>query len=455
MKKSVLVALLTAALGAAGAFWWSQSRPPASGQMAAQAGGPAGRAAPQTVNTVQAEQRDVPVVIEAAGSVVALDSVELRPQVASTVRSIAVREGQAVRKGELLFSFDDRADRANLDKARAQLLRDRATLADLQRQLARAQELLAQNFIAPSATDTLRAQVEAQQATLRADEAAVQAGEVTLGYSTLRAPLSGRIGAIAVRAGSLVQPNGAALATINQIDPIGVSFTVPEGQLGAVLRSAGIQPAPPRGDERHRARDNGRGREPVGAASPSSPTSPPDGAELQVLLPAERGRAGKGQPGGNGAGNSGGASEPDALTGRLSFVDNAVDASTGTIRVKGSVPNPQQRLWPGQYVTVRLQLRTLSDAVVIPQAAVIQRGNERSVYVVGADGHAELRPVQARYPFGELLVVEGVQPGEQVVVDGKQNLRPGVAVRVAAAPGGRRASGAGQAASGAPSGAAR
>lgn len=421
MKKPLLVSLLVLAVAAAGTGWWFMQRGATAASANAPAGaasgtnGATGRSGPQTVSVVPAQQRDVPVTVEAAGTVVALNSVELRPQVSSTVRQIAVREGQQVRKGELLFTFDDRADRANLDKARAQLLRDRATLADLERQLARSKELLAQNFIAPSNTDSLRAQVEAQQAAIRADEAAVQASEVTLGYSTLRAPLGGRIGAIAVNPGSLVQPSGAALATINQIDPIGVSFTLPEGQLGAVLRSAGIQPAESAANAG--AAGKSGAKRPGGSAGKA-----PAATELSVLLPAERGRAQAGEP----------------LIGHLTFVDNAVDTSSGTIRVKGSVANPKQQLWPGQYVTVRLALRTIKDAVVVPQAALIQRGNERSVYVVGADAKAELRPVQTRYPFGELIVVEGVRAGEQVVVDGKQNLRPGGEVRVAAAPGAAR-----------------
>ena len=111
------------------------------------------------------------------------------------------------------------------------------------------------------------------------------------------------------------------------------------------------------------------------------------------------------------------------------FVDNAIDTATGSIKVKAQVTNPTQALWPGQYVTVRMTMRTLSDAVVVPQAAMIIRGNERSVYVVKPDGTVELRTVQPRVPTGEFVVVEGVQAGEKIVVDGKQNLRPGGAVR--------------------------
>lgn len=376
-SRPLLLTLLVLIVAAAGWWWLPRSRDDtaAAGATASAASGT--RGGPQNVSVARAQQRDVPVTIEAAGTVVALESVELRPQISAVVRQVHVREGQAVRKGDLLFSFDDRNDRANLDKARAQLLRDRATLADLQRQLERSQELRAQNFTSQGATDTLQAQVEAQRAAVQADEAAIQSSQVALGYNQLRAPLTGRLGAIAIHPGSLVQPAGAALATIHQIDPIGVSFTLPEAQLGAVL-----------GSER-------------------------SGASLGVLPPGERGSR----------------QRPEPLPGRLVFIDNAVDSATGTIRVKGALPNPQQQLWPGQYVTVRMQLRTITDAVVIPQVAVIQRGNERSVYVIGDDGIAQLRPVQLRYPFGELAVVEGVQPGEKVVTEGRQNLRPGTPVR--------------------------
>ncbi|MEW6705550.1 MAG: efflux RND transporter periplasmic adaptor subunit [Pseudomonadota bacterium] len=324
--------------------------------------------APQVVSLALAQRRDLPVVVEATGTVVSLNSVEIRPQVSSTVRSVAIKEGQFVRKGELLFSFDDRSDRANLEKARAQLLRDRATLADLERQWQRAQDLRAQNFIAQSAADTVLSQLQAQRALVQASEAAVHASQVDLSYNAIRSPLAGRAGAIAVYPGSLVQPGGQPLVTISQVDPIGVSFTVPEAQLNALL-----------------------GRE--------------SGAALQVQLPG------------------------DTLQGKVSFVDNTVDPSTGTIRVKGVLPNPRQQLWPGQFVTVRMTLRTLKDATVVPQAALILRGDERLAYVVDGAGLAQLRPVQLLHAAGEWAAVAGVQPGEKVVLEGKQNLRPGTPVQ--------------------------
>jgi membrane fusion protein, multidrug efflux system len=368
-------------------------RPSAAGKTDVAAG--AGPAA-QAVTIVRAQQRDVPVTIETTGTVVSLNTVEIRPQVSSTVRQVAIKEGQFVRQGELLFAFDDRTDRANLEKARAQLLRDRATMADLERQYKRSQELRDQNFIAQSAVDTVLANLEAQRALVASDEAAIHASDVALGYNQIRSPLTGRAGAIAVYPGSLVSPSGAALVTISQVDPIGVSFSVPESQLGSLLQSGGNAPA------------SVTVRVPGLAAAPASAASGAAGVEGQV-----------------------------------SFIDNTVDAQSGTIRVKGVFANPQRQLWPGQYVTARMTLRTLSGVTVVPQSALILGANQqRSLYIVDEAGTAQLRPVQLRYAFGEYAVVDGVKPADRVVTEGKQNLRPGTPVRDAAAAGGGRASGA-------------
>jgi RND family efflux transporter MFP subunit len=390
-----LVVLVAIAAGA-GYRWW----PRAAGDAAAtspEAAASSARAGAQTVSVMAAQQRDVPVVVEAAGTVVSLDTVDLRPQVAGTIAEVVVREGQFVRRGDVLFRLDDRADRANLERARAQLLRDRASLADFERQLARAQDLRAQNFIAQSAVDTVLAQVEAQRAAVAADQAAIRSSEVALSYDTITSPLAGRAGAVAVYRGSLVQPSSPPLVTISQIDPIGVSFTLPEAQLGALLTATGLQ--------------QGRAR-----AAPAAPAASGAGSgAITVTLPgAERGRSGHAD---------------DDMVGRVTFVDNTVDTTTGTIRVKGEVPNATHRLWPGQYVTVRMTLRTLAGAILIPQAALIIRGNERSVYVVKPDATVESRVVQPRYNAGEMVAVDGLQAGDKVVVEGAQNLRPGSSVR--------------------------
>ncbi|MCG3190507.1 MAG: Multidrug resistance protein MdtA [Burkholderiaceae bacterium] len=361
------------------------------------AAGPAASAANQvqTVSVVAAQQRDVPVVVEAAGTVVSLDTVDVRPQVSGSVSEVVVREGRFVGRGEVLFRLDDRTHRADLERARAQLLRDQATLADLNRQLARAQDLRTQNFIAQSAVDTVLAQVEAQRAAVAADQAAVRAAEVALSFDTIASPLAGRAGAVAIYRGSLVQPTGAPMVTVSRIDPIGVSFALPEAQLAAVLHASGLQRGTP--------------------AAPSRAASTAGGGVISVAVPdADRNPAG----GANGS-----------VSGRITFVDNAVDTATGTIRVKGELPNASHQLWPGQYVTVRMTLRTIAGAIVIPQSALIIRGSERTVYVVKADANVEPRQVQPRYNDDEMVVVEGLQAGEKVVVEGKQNLRPGSTVR--------------------------
>jgi RND family efflux transporter MFP subunit len=338
----------------------------------------AGGGSTQSVSVFAAQQRDMPVTVEASGTVVALDTVEVRPQLSGTIAEVLVRDGQFVQRGQPLFRLDVRAERANADRARAQLLRDQAALADLERQWKRTQELRAQNFIAQAAADTVLSNLESQRAAVSASQAALRATEVSVGFGTINAPLTGKAGAVAVHRGALVQPGGTALLGINQIDPIGVSFSVPEAQLGALLNAAG---GPSVGD----------------------------GAEVIVALPGtDRGRP----------------AIPPA-----SGASNAVDTTTGSIRVKAALANKAQALWPGQYVTVRMTTRTLKGVLVIPQAALVIRGSERSVYVVKADSTVEMRPVQTRMASGEFVVVDGLQPGERVVVDGKQNVRNGGTVR--------------------------
>ncbi|MEX8509450.1 MAG: efflux RND transporter periplasmic adaptor subunit [Leptothrix ochracea] len=331
---------------------------------------------PQGVGMGVAQQRDVPVMVDAMAVVEALNSVDIRPQTTGVVQRVAVREGQVVRKGEVLFVLEDRTERANLDKARAQLARDRATLHDLERQLKRSQDLLAKQVIAQSALDTVQTQLDAQQAVVQGSEAALRASDIALTDTVLRAPLTGRLGALHVTVGSLVQPTGVVMVTLNQMEPVALSLAVPERYL-AGLQTLLSGPKPPSVSV-------------VGMAAASG-----------VTLPA----------------------------GPVTFIDNAVDAATGTVRIKATVPNPGQGMLPGQSVPVRLSLRILKDVVVIAQAAIIQRGQERQIYVMAQDGTAQLRSIKVLQPLGDLVAVEGVQAGERVVVEGKQNLRPGQAIK--------------------------
>lgn len=359
--------------------WWMQSRPsaaPSGSGAPLKLHGAAGADDPVSVSVIVAERRDWPVTLATSGTVSALNTVEIRPQIASVVTKVHITEGQFVKTGELLFTLDNRADEANLAKAQAQLERDQAALADAQRQLARSRDLLSQKFISQSAVDTNLTLVDSQQAAVNADRAALAAARVTLSYSRIVAPSAGRAGAIDVFTGSYVQPSGLPLVTITQLDPIAVSFTLPQRDLPDVL--AGLK----------------AGNAPVNAELPD-------------------GRA--------------------SLTGRLQFVDNAVDAASGTVKLKAVFDNKNLLLWPGAYVNVQLVVRTLPGVVVIPQAAIVQGLSAKTVFVVGADGKAAQREVELIASEGTRAAVSGIEPGVRVVVEGKQNLRPGSAVRVRAA----------------------
>jgi len=348
--------------------WWGTSRSKQDAE-----------AARKTTNavavvTVKSESRDVPVRLRANGTVTALQTVDLRAQITSTVREVNIREGQAVQKGDLLFTLDNRAEDANIRKADAQVEKDRADLATANRDLERQRELFAQKFISQAALDTVQNKVDTLKGQLAVDEAAVESARVARAYTEIRAPFAGRTGTIPVRAGSLVQPtqNSASatppLVTITQIDPISVAFTLPEQELPMLQQALRT------------------GNVPVTATSQGGDT---------------------------------------AFKGRINFVDNAVDTATGTIRVKAEFANPDGRLWPGMYVNVELAPRTIANATVIP-AQSLQNGPEgRFVYAVGADNKVASKPVQLSYLEEGFAVVKGIEPGVRIVSEGAQNLRPG------------------------------
>jgi RND family efflux transporter MFP subunit len=342
----------------------------ASSASAVAAPAAAASAPPVGVTTVRVQQRDLPVLLGATGSVTPLQSVDVRSQVTSVVSRVNIREGQFVRAGELLFVLDSRTDEANMAKARAQLAKDQAALADARRQLERSRDLLAQNFVAQGAVDTNQALVDSQLALVASDRAAIDAAQVALSYARVTAPSAGRAGAINVFTGSAVQATQTTLVTITQLDPIGVAFNLPQRYLPDALAAL-------------------KG----------------GGAVVSATLP------------------DGGAT----ITGRLQFVDNAVDAASGTVKVKAQFDNRDTKLWPGAYVNVSMTLATLKGAMVVPQASIIQAARGPLVYAV-QDGKAIARPVQVVYAQGEDAAVTGVQEGERIVLEGRQNLRPGAAV---------------------------
>ncbi|AVA37525.1 MULTISPECIES: efflux RND transporter periplasmic adaptor subunit [Cupriavidus] len=333
-----------------------------------------------TVATAIVQQGDVPLEVNANGNVVAMQTVEVRPQVSSTVRAVHIKEGQSVKPGDLLFSLDTRMDEANLDKARAQLMRDQADLSDARRTLTRSQELLQRNFISRSAVDTAQAKVDGFEATIRADQAAIEASRVAISYGTIRATIGGRTGVINVFPGSLVTPTTATpMVIVAQIAPITVMFTLPERQLAAL-------------------------REALRSGPVSVTALPNDGSKQPV-------------------------------TGKITFVDNTVDPQYGSIRVKAMFGNEEHRLWPGTYANVNATVQVLKDALSVPPQAIVAGPEGRFVYTVQADNKVARVPVQVIATTAAAAVIEGVQPGARVVTEGAQNLRPGSLVREAAARG--------------------
>ena len=320
-----------------------------------------------TVSTVKAQKRDFAVKLQGNGIVSALTSVDLRAQVTSTVAKVHFSEGQFVKSGQLLFTLDSRTDDANLAKAHAQLVKDQASLADAKRQLERAKQLFAQNFISQGAVDTAQTLVDSAAASTVADQAAIDAARVAQSFDRIAAPLSGRAGAVNVSAGSLVQANTTPLVTITQLDPIAVAFSIPQRNLPDALAAL-------------------KG----------------GGAAVTAML----------------------ADGGGSYQGRLQFVDNAVSAGSGTVQVKAVFPNKEGKLWPGAYVDISQTVSTLSAATTIPQAAVVQGSRGTIVYVL-EDGKARLQAIKVVVAEGGEAAVTGIQPGDIVVMDGKQNVRPG------------------------------
>jgi RND family efflux transporter MFP subunit len=353
-------------------------------------------APPVSVTLVPATARNFTIALDASGTVASLSSVDVKPQVSAQVLAVHVKEGQFVQRGQALFTLDARIDQANLKKAEAQLQKDEASLADAKRQLARSQDLLRQNFVSQGAVDTSLANVDGQQAVVAADQAAIDAVKAQLSYSRISAPGAGRVGPIAVFVGSSVSPTGAAMLNITQIDPVAVAFNLPQRNLPDALKALA----------------SGSGV--VTALLPDSPAAGP-----------------------------GGASAPGLRKGKLSFVDSAVDGASGTVKVKAVFANKDQALWPGAYVTVKMALQNLPDAIVVPQAAIVQGARGTSVFVAGPGNVAAIRPVKVLAAAGPEAVVSGLRAGERVVLDGRQNVRPGSPLIERPAEPGRGAAGVG------------
>jgi multidrug efflux system membrane fusion protein len=335
---------------------------------------------PMSIRTARVETADVPVVLNALGTVTPLATVTVRPQISGQLIEVAFKEGQIVKKGDFLAQIDPRPYQVALAQAEGQLAKDRATLRNSEVDLARYRTLLAQNSIARQTVDTQAALVQQNHGTLAADQAQVDAQKLNLAFTRIVSPISGRVGLRRVDPGNYVQTNDAGgIVVITQIHPISVIFTLPGDELPAVMR---------------RMRS---------------------GAALAVTALDRTGTT-------------------RLATGTLETVDNQIDTTTGMIKLRALFGNTEEVLFANQFVTVQLLLDTMRDKLVIP-AASVQRGAPGTfVYVVRPDDTVAVQPVMLGPSSGERVAVsDGLQPGQVVVVDGADRLRDGAKVRAAEA----------------------
>jgi multidrug efflux system membrane fusion protein len=327
------------------------------------------------VTVAKAEQKTVPINLTAIGTAEAFSTVSIKSQVNAILEQVHFKQGDFVKKGDLLFTLDARPFQSSLAQAQANLARDKAQEELNQVQATRYEKLFAAGVAPREQYDQMRANADAQQALVHADEAAVESAKLQLQYCTIYSPVDGRTGALQVYPGNLVKENDVpVLVVINEISPIFVDFAVPEQYLGVVKKYM-------------------------------------TGGRLQIQSTPY------------------GDTVPE--TGYLTFVDNNVDNTTGTIKLKGTFPNGDHRLWPGQFSTVSLRLAEEEKATVVPSQAVQTGASGDFIFVVKSDSTAESRPVKvARQMDGETVISSGVAPGDTVVTDGQLRLIPGIKVQV-------------------------
>jgi multidrug efflux system membrane fusion protein len=331
---------------------------------------------PVAVSTATVGAQDVPVTIDAVGTVQALNSVTIRTQVDGRLVRLAFTEGQDVKKDDILAEIDPSLYKAQYDQAVAKKAQDEANLANARVDLTRYEKLVAGKFLSQQQFTTQRALVTQLEAQVRADQAAIENAKTTLDYATIRSPIDGRVGIRLVDVGNILHPSDAnGIVVITQLKPINVIFTLPQQALPAVQKA------------------QAEGAAKVLALGPDNAST--------------------------------------VATGELKVVDNQIDQLTGTVKLKSSFSNDALNLWPGQFVNVRLKLDTIRNAVVAPSPAVQRGPNGAFVYVLGDDGRAHLKSVTTgRQDENIVVVTSGLEPGTTVVTSGFSRLSDGAIARV-------------------------
>jgi membrane fusion protein, multidrug efflux system len=354
-----------------------QAAQPAQAAGGGARGGGRGRGAGQTIPVVaeKAALKDMPIEVTTIGTVEAYLSVSVRAQVTGPLLEAHFKEGDFVRKGQLLFNIDARPYESDLARAKAALARDKAVAENNRSQADRYKKLLAEGVVPAQQVDSFMSAADAADATVTSDEAAIRQAELNLDYCTIEAPLDGYTGKIMVEPGNLVRASDAALVVVNQINPIYVSFSVPQQNLQDIKRFMGQN-------------------------------------KLRVMAALP---------------NDTGAPEQGTLT----FVDNAVDPSTGTIRLRAMFDNQRNRLWPGLFVNTTLRLSARPNTLVVPTQAISTNQDGSYVYVVKPDNTVESRPIVVGAAIeGQSIIQEGLKAGETVVTDGQLRLVPGSRVDI-------------------------
>lgn len=388
-KLLIFAALVAALLG--GYWYWQQpgSSAPAGKKAGAKGGKGEGRRGPVAVTIVEVRRQPMPVVIDAVGTVESEHTVAVRPQASGVLDAVLFKEGDRVKKGQVLFRIDSRPMKASADQARAALARDQAQLSQAQAQEKRLRPLADKEFITRQEYEVAATQAKSTEAIVAANSAALEQAQLQLSYSSIVAPISGRTGSLNVKAGNLVSAGtgGAPLVVINSTQPILVNLSVPQRMLDDVRRA----------------------------------WNTPD---LKVQI-------------------SPNAGAPAIAEGALVFIDNTVNAQTGTIVLKARVKNEKEELWPGQFVAGRIVLKVEKDALVLPEGAV-QPGQDGAFVYVVKDGKAQAVNVTVDRQIGDLVVIaKGLTGAEQVIRDVPPTLTAGSAVTVRE-PGEERAKGGGR-----------